>query len=114
MHIEVYSYGKMVIDGKTYTKDLIIFPQKIKPDWWRKEGHSLAVEDLEEVIHHKPEVLVVGKGDSGFMQVPQETKSALKGKGIEVITSDTHKAVKIFNIQAAQNKNVVGAFHLTC
>jgi len=39
--IEHYSFGRIVIDGKEYTKDLIIYPDKIRANWWRKEGHKL-------------------------------------------------------------------------
>lgn len=114
MKINAYTYGLMTVDTKIYLKDLIIFPRKIKPNWWRKEGHVLNIDDLTEVIESKPEVLIVGTGDSGFMQVPIATKSALKEKNIEVIAKDTHQAVQLFNEQIQMGKNVVGAFHLTC
>lgn len=114
MHIDSYSFGEMVVDGKVYNKDLIIFPARIKPDWWRIEGHNLAVEDLKEVFDYKPEVLVVGKGDSGLMQVPLSTQNTIKKTGIELIIDDTHEAVKIFNTETQAKKKVIGVFHLTC
>lgn len=114
MRIDAYLYGSMTVDGKVYKKDLIIFPDRIKPDWWRKEGHLLSVEDLIEVIQAKPQVLIVGTGDSGFMHVPLTTKLGLKEKNIELIAKDTDKAAQLFNEQMQMGKNVVGAFHLTC
>jgi len=114
MHIDYYAYGTMIVDGKSYEKDLIIFPERIIANWWRKEGHSLDVEDLKEVIEGDPEILIIGKGDSSVMQIPESTKKAIDKKGIELIEKDTHEAVKSFNELIKSDKKVVGAFHLTC
>lgn len=114
MNIESYSYGQMTIDGQIYRKDLIVFRDRIIPDWWRKEGHLLSIEDLSEVIEAQPQTLIIGTGDSGFMRVPLTVKLALKEKNIELITKDTHRSAQLFNQQSQMGKNVVGAFHLTC
>jgi hypothetical protein len=111
--IEHYSFGKITIDGKTYTSDVIIYPDRIDSSWWRKEGHSLHIADLVEVVNAKPEILVVGTGYSGLMVVPEETISYLKSKGIEVHVARTEKAVKLFN-DLQKNKRVIAALHLTC
>ena len=114
MKIEDYSFGSIKVDGARYSSDLIVFPDHISPDWWRKEGHSLAVEDLREVLNYKPETLVIGKGAVGCMKVPGHTRQALESDGIEVVEAHTGKAWPIFNEKIAQGKKVVGAFHLTC
>jgi len=95
-------------------EDLIVFPDKIRSTWWRKQGHSLAVEDLQDVLEFKPEVLVVGKGASGLMEIPAPTQNALQDEGIEVIAQNTSQACNTFNEQIEAGKKVVGAFHLTC
>jgi hypothetical protein len=121
MHIDSYSFGVMKVDGTEYRGDLIIFasrgavaPDRVWPNWWRKEGHSLAVEDLGDVIDFKPEILVVGKGASGLMDVPASTIKTLREHGIKVVAENTSRACTIFNKQAESGKKVVGAFHLTC
>lgn len=102
----------MVIEGRTYTADLIIIGQEIFSGWWRKEGHSLYPEDLKLVVERKPEILVIGTGAYGAMDVPFETESFLEKKGIGVIWKPTSEAVEIFNNIA--NTKKAGAFHLTC
>jgi hypothetical protein len=114
MHIDSYSFGSMTVEGKTYTTDLIIFPDRVRPDWWRVEGHSLCMEDLTEILDYEPEILVIGKGASGCMQIPEFTRKALEEKYIEVIDQNTDEAYRIFKDQTEQDKKVVGAFHLTC
>jgi hypothetical protein len=114
MKIEAYSFGCMKIDGTEYRSDVIVFPDKVKSGWWRQEGHSLSVADLGEVIEFGPEVLIVGTGASGIMDVPASTVEALREKGIEVVAATTGEAWRLFNEYIRQGKNVVGAFHLTC
>jgi hypothetical protein len=113
MKIEHYSFGKITIDGKTYTSDVIIYPGRVNSSWWRKEGHNLQVVDLSDVINAKPEVLIVGTGASGLMNVPKETISHLESRGIKVHVAPTEKAVELFN-KLQKDKLVIAALHLTC
>ena len=69
MVIDSYSFGCMVIDGKQYTKDLMILPDgSIFHPWWRKTGHTLAMPDLQGAIATTPDILVVGTGNPGLMK----------------------------------------------
>ncbi len=111
--IDSYSFGKIVIDGQTYISDIIIYPDKINGNWWRKSGHLLKKEDLTEVINYNPEVLIVGTGDNGLMKIPNDTKQFLASKGIEVISEKTKKACDIYN-KLKGKKRIVAALHLTC
>ena len=121
MRIDSYSFGVMKVDGAEYRGDLIVFasrgagaPDKVRSNWWRKEGHSLAIEDLDDVLAFKPDILVIGKGASGLMKVPASTQETLQEQGIEVVATNTGRAWGIFNEQIGAGKKVAGAFHLTC
>jgi hypothetical protein len=113
MKIEQYSFGKITIDGETYTSDVIIYPESVDSSWWRKEGHTLHIEDLQDVMNADPAVVVVGTGFFGIMKVSKETIAFLESKGIEVHAARTGKAVEFFNTLQA-GKKVVAALHLTC
>jgi hypothetical protein len=113
MRITRYSFGSITVGDKTYTSDVIIFPDKISSSWWRKEGHYLQSEDLEEVVGSGIKFLVIGTGASGVMQVPQETFKFLASNGIEVYALRTPEAVEMYNKLEA-DKPVVAALHLTC
>lgn len=114
MRIEKYNFGEIIIERKKYIRDLIIFPERIKENWWRKEGHSLCMEDLKEIIDYKPEVLIVGTGYAGVMKVSQKLIEELEKMGIKVIVKTTKEAVRLFNEYMRENKKVVCALHLTC
>jgi len=113
--IQEYRFGKMVIDGEAYDKDLIIAGGEVLPNWWRNKGHNLQIADIErEVDQHQPEALVIGKGQFGMMTISNEVRQFLHDRDIELIDKKTGKAVQIFNKYFNQGKQVMGAFHLTC
>lgn len=111
--IEGYQFGKIKIDGKEYTSDVIVDMEKVN-EWWRKEGHEVCLEDIEKVFMENPEVLVFGTGSSGLMQVLPKTEEYLVSKGIQVIIKPTAQAIEEYNRLEQEGKKVVGLFHLTC
>lgn len=111
--IESYSFGQMVVDGRAFAADLIVFPDRIKDSWWRKSGHRLCLEDLEDVVKEDFEVLVVGTGFYGIMKVEEEVNNFARSKGINLVAEKTKEAVKSFN-ELSSKKKTIGAFHLTC
>ena len=113
MHIDGYVFGRIIIDGKTYTTDVIIYTDRVDSSWWRKEGHYLNKEDLPGIVKAKPDILVIGTGNMGVMQVPESTIKYFEKQGIEVHVEKTGKAVEMFNSMPA-GKKVIGALHLTC
>jgi hypothetical protein len=110
--IESYEFGRIVIDGKEYCNDVIIFPEKLRSEWWRKEGHYLQMEDLEEVFREKPKLLIIGTGHSGVMKVSPLVREFCTKQNIQLIEELTRDAVKKYNELAGPG--VIGAFHLTC
>jgi len=111
--ITSYRFGAIVIKGKQYTSDVIIYPEKIDDGWWRKEGHLLFPQDLEKVVKEKPEILIVGTGSPGLMKVPSATLEWIQSKGIDVIVKPTEVACQIYN-QLYQSKKTIAVLHLTC
>ena len=111
--IKTYSFGRMVIKSQTYTSDVILFPDRIDDSWWRKSGHRVCLEDIEDVLREEPEVLVIGTGFYGLMKVEEEVECHAQSSGIELIVKKTKNAVLSFN-EIASQKKTIGAFHLTC
>ena len=114
MHIDSYKFGRIVIDGIPYERDIVIVGDEVEANWQRAQGHSLCVEDLESVVAARPSVVVIGRGAYGVMRVPTETIKALSELGIQIETLNTSKAVKRFNELAESGANVAAGLHLTC
>jgi hypothetical protein len=108
-----YAFGRIVVDGAPYLRDLIIYPDRVDAGWRREESHSLAMGDLAGVIAARPEVLVVGRGAFRRMQVPSDTRKALRDAGIELIVEATRPACATYN-RLRTARRVVAALHLSC
>ena len=72
----------------------------------------LHMEDLADVIKEKPDILIIGKGYSGVMTVPDNLIEKLKAMNIDVRTENSSEAVTMFN--AVEGKKKIAALHLTC
>lgn len=113
MHIDCYEFGLIRIDGKTYRNDVLIWPGQIKSDWWRQEGHLLQLDDVAEALAAAPQVLVVGQGDPGNMQVDPALTAYLRDKGVDLMVFPTKQACQVIN-ELGPRRRLAAALHLTC
>jgi hypothetical protein len=111
--IEAYQFGAIKVSGKTYHSDVIIYPDHVDSQWWRKQGHSLDIKDIKEVISSRPEVIIVGTGRPGLMQVSEATLAEIRKLNIEAVVMPTEQACREYN-RIASEKKVVACLHLTC
>ncbi len=112
--ISTYEFGRIAIDGTSYVSDVIIAPDRVIDSWWRKQGHRLQIDDLDDILQARPDLLVIGTGYYGRMQVPEETRQYLRDHGIEVREARTSEAVTVFNDLQKEYARIVAALHLTC
>ena len=113
MHIDRYEFGVIVIDGQTFRNDVLIWPGRVKGDWWRREGHFLQLDDVAEALAADPQVLVVGMGDPGRMQVDPALAAYLKELGIDLQAHPTREACRLIN-DLSGRRRLAAALHLTC
>ena len=111
--IDSYHFGQIVINGRKYSSDVIVFPDRVRDNWERKIGHQLSLEDITEAINESPEVLVVGTGASGLVEVLPEVRQVAEAQGIELIVEATDKACHTYN-QLCHSQKLIAVLHLTC
>ena len=112
--IDAFSFGSLVIDGKKYSSDLIIYPDgRIVDGWWRKSGHRLFAEDIHDLIHSQPETIIAGTGIYGAVKPDKGLETLLHEKEIVFIAEKNESAIQKYN-QTIVNKRVGACFHLTC
>ncbi|XP_055970743.1 mth938 domain-containing protein isoform X4 [Sorex fumeus] len=113
------SWGQMKVQGssKTY-KDCKVWPGGSRAWDWRETGteHSPGVQpaDVEEVVQHGVQILVIGRGMNEALKVLPSTVQYLEQHGINVQILQTEQAVREYNSLAAQGVRVGGVFHSTC
>ncbi len=112
--IEKSAFGSIQIDGRTYTTDVLIYPDgRVTDNWWRRQGHRLALEDLEALLAAEPDVIVIGAGVYGRVQPEPGLEKALQQRGVELVMDPTGEAIAHFNELTPRRRTAAG-FHLTC
>jgi hypothetical protein len=110
--LEDYSFGRLTVDGHEHTRDLIVLPDRVVSDWWRREGHSLAMEDLDEVLDELPRRLVLGVGAHGRLRPDPAVIAELERRGVQVECLPTDAAVRRYG--ELDERATAAALHLTC
>ncbi len=108
-----YAFGTLTVDGEEHREDLIVLPGRVVTPWWRRRGHRLQLVDLEDVLDELPEVLVVGTGHFGRMNVARDVEPTLRGHGVTLVALRSGAAVQRFT-ELSKDRVVALAIHLTC
>jgi glucokinase len=111
-------FGEVTVNGKSYDCDIVIrVDGKVRK---RKKAlakevygssHMIGPKELEKVCRGGPEVLFVGTGHSGQMQVTEEARQYLAQRSIECRALLTPEAVKAYNQSDARKAALI---HVTC
>ena len=112
--IDTFGFGSMVIDGKPYDSDLMIYPDgRIEDGWRRQSGHRINADDIRGLIESKPEIIIVGTGIHGLMTPDERLSRTMREQNIRMIAEKNDIAVQRFN-QMSLEKRIGACFHLTC
>jgi len=111
--INSYRFGEIVVDNITYRKDLFITECGVHSNWRREKGHHISLNDLDIVINHHPEILIIGTGSFGRVEIDESVKSFLDTAGIQLLEFKTDTACKTYNDLTNEN-DIIAALHLTC
>ena len=107
-----YDFGRVTVDGRVETRDVIVLPERVVHEWWRRDGHGLVLEDLDAVLDELPERLIVGTGAYGRLRPDPATIEALRARGIQVEALPTAEAVERY--AELDPRTTAAALHLTC
>jgi hypothetical protein len=110
--IESYTFGRIVVDGREETADVIVLPRRVVRNWRRRDGHSLVLADLDAVLDELPGRLVLGTGANGRLRPDPVTLELLRQRGVDVEALPTDEAVRRF--QELDPAATAAALHLTC
>ena len=113
-----FSWGRMEIEKIGSGKDFKLWPGGGRAWDWSEygTGHSRGIQpgDVEELIDKGCRLVILTTGRLKRLRVPQATVDILKTQSIEVVVTDTKKAIQLYNDYAAKGMAVGGLFHSTC
>jgi len=118
-YINSTKFGEVVIDNKRYNQVLIIGGSVIERDYKKLEelfgtSHKIGGWEIEDLLKENPEIIIIGTGQDGMMEVDEDILEDLKKRNIEVITEITPEAIKIYNGKVKAGKRVNALIHTTC
>lgn len=113
--INAYQFGRMTINGKAFTTDLVILPTGMVMDnWIRKSGHYLEYIDIKNLTDTEPDTIIIGTGASGRMRVDNDLLALLNRLGTKVDVLPNKQAVELYNQKIKTGLQLGACFHLTC
>lgn len=112
IRIDGTSFGSITVDGKRCPHDVWIFADgSIRR---RDRDHEFTLDELDLLLDGKPELVVVGTGQSGCVRIDDDATREASRRGVNVIGDITPRALKLYNEAADAKRRVAGAFHVTC
>lgn len=111
------SWGHLEVEGGLHFKDAKLFPGGSREWDWRETGtdHVPGIQpaDVQELLEHGAEVIVLSRGAYERLQVCSETIEMLRQRGVGCHILQTEKAVALYN-ELREKEAVGGLFHSTC
>jgi hypothetical protein len=117
MRIDAYEFGRIVIDGAEYDRDVVIDRGKILK---RKKGPSKKRKDefghtpltADEDIPWKAQRLWIGTGAYGRLPVADDVVREARRRGVELTAKTTPELVTLVNEGVPEGTNLI--LHVTC
>lgn len=115
--ISKLEWGNIEVDGVTHYKDAKLFPGGSREWDWNETGTShvpgIQPADVEELLDHNAEVIVLSKGINRRLQVQEDTKELLAKKQVEYFILQSEDAVETYN-ELRVDRKVGALIHSTC
>jgi hypothetical protein len=113
------SWGTLEVEGQEQPfKDAKLYPGGGRAWDWNETGtsHTPGIQpaDVEELLEHGAEVVVLSRGMNERLQVQSDTLQMLDDEGVETHVLETETAVERYNKFQEADRPVGGLFHSTC
>lgn len=122
--IEHYLWGSFVINGEEHSgrgeerkgkgKDIMILSGNVRR-WKERQGHLLTESMVERVLEHGCDILIIGIGANGALEVPDSVIDYLNDNGVaRVMVLKTPDACRAYNELFRKGMDVALLAHGTC
>ena len=116
--IDTTRFGSITIGGRVYDHDVILridgSVEKRRKKLSKKvygSSHTVSETEAAWVFEDGLEVLIVGAGQDGILDLSTEAVTFLTARGVEVRRSSTPEALETYN---REGRRCAALFHVTC
>lgn len=115
--ISSIEWGKVTTENGNQYKDVKLYPGGSRAWDWNETGthHTPGIQpaDIEELLDHGADTVVLSQGFHKRLQVTDETKKILQDNDISFHILETGEAVEKYNA-LSENHAVAALIHSTC
>lgn len=111
--IDSIKFGSITVNGQTHHNDVIVTWEDEVKDIDLTKRHLFDIPEFSQITS-KPELLILGSGDSDWCKISDGVRKLCEESEIEIIEMPSRKAVERFNELSNQEKKVVAFIHVTC
>ncbi|MBT8430478.1 MAG: Mth938-like domain-containing protein [Gammaproteobacteria bacterium] len=109
--IKAYEPGRVQIRDRHFSTSLIVLRDQLLADWQARSALALRAADLEPVLDKRPEVLILGTGETQVFPDPA-TFATLMDSGIGFEVMDNAAACRTYNVLVAEDRRAALALIL--
>lgn len=119
IHFDKTVFGAVYINDQPH-KDILVLGEKIEPrDEVRLEKeigghHQIGDFEVEKLLASKPEIIIIGNGQSGVLKVSEVVIEKINKAGVKLLVLETPQAIAEYNRLAGEGKRVNCLMHTTC
>ena len=114
-----FEWATFTIDGQIHSpekgvgKDIFLSPEGVSA-WHERKGHKLKRSMVKRALALKPEVLIIGNGVEGALEIGKKARKEIDDAGVKLIVLRTPEACREYNRLYRQGKCVILLAHGTC
>ena len=116
--LEDTSFGSITIDGDRFRHDVLIRVDGTVEKRAKKlskqvygTSHQISLAEAEHIYQEGADLLVIGTGQFGLVELSPEAGQLFDNLGLEVLMSPTPQALGTWN---DTDGKLIGVFHITC
>ncbi len=109
--IRSFTDSTIEINIKSYSKSLVVGNTLLIEDWDIKHIDQITLKHWDELVEHKPEVILIGTGPALIFPHPSSYAPAIE-QGIGVEFMDSAAACRTYNVLVSEDRFVIAAIIL--
>lgn len=112
--IDSTEFGSITVEGRTYYSDVLVDWNGRVEEVKLRTRHLFDEPEFSKIKDRRPEILIVGTGQSGLVEVSERVRKMCDKFGIELKEAPSKEAIELFNEALRKEKKVIAFIHVTC